>query len=81
MPIAYFDGEPDAQAAAQVIQELGFNAVVQPCTTETYGETIKKFFQGASGYFERGAVVDSDADPESFQIIITRHHGRVARGV
>lgn len=81
MRTAYFDGEPDALAAAQVLQELGFKAVVRRCTNETYTETVKKFFYGATGNFERNAVVRSDADPEAFETVIVRHHGRVARGV
>lgn len=80
MQIAYFDGEPDAQAAAQVLQELGFNAEVHRCTDETYAETVKKFFDGVTGNFERNAVVESDADPESFETVVMRHHGRVTEG-
>jgi hypothetical protein len=81
MRIAYFDGEPDAQAAADVLQTLGFEAVVHRCTDETYTETVRKFFEGKSGNFERNAVLESDADPESFETVIIRHHGRVARGI
>jgi hypothetical protein len=79
--IAYFDGEPDAQAAAGVLRELGYTAEVHRCTDEPYAETVKKFFEGAIGNFEKNAVVTSDADPDSFQRIITEHGGRVAYGV
>jgi hypothetical protein len=79
--IAYFDGEPGAQAAAQVLQELGFTAVVHRCTDEPYAATIRKFFDGEIRNFEINAVVESDADPESFETVILRHHGRPARGV
>ena len=81
MRSAYFDGEPDAQAAADVLHELGFEAVVHLCTNEPYTETVLKFFEGKSGNFERNAELKSDADPESFETVITRHHGRVARGI
>jgi hypothetical protein len=81
MRIAYFDGEPDAQAAAQVLQELGFTAQVYRCTDESYTQTIRKFFDGEIGNFEKNAALTSDADAESFQTIITRHHGRVAYGI
>jgi len=50
MLVAYFDGEPDAWAAAQVLEDLGFNAEVQRCTDEPYTETVKKFF-GRNGQF------------------------------
>ena len=81
MRTAYFDGEPTAEAAAQVLRELGFKAVVHRCTNESYADTVKKFFRGEIGNFERNAVVESDADAVSFETVIIRHHGRVARGV
>lgn len=81
MRTAYFTAEPDAWAAAQVLHELGFNAEVQRCGTETYEETVKKFFVGEIGNYEKNAIVESDADPESFQTVIIRHHGRVAEGI
>ena len=81
MRIAYFDGEPGAQAAAQVLQELGFKAVVRRCTSESYAETVEKFFDGEIRNFEINAVVESDADPETFETVILRHHGRPAQGV
>lgn len=40
MRTAYFNGKPDALAAAQVLQDLGFKSVVHRCTTETYTETV-----------------------------------------
>ena len=81
MRSAYFDGEPDAQAAAQVLQDLGFRAAVHSCTDESYTDTVRKFFEGKSGNFGRNAVLRSDADPESFETVIIRHHGRVTRGI
>lgn len=78
---AYFDGEPDAWAAVQVLHELGFNAEVHRVGTETYEQTVKKFFQGEIGNYETNAIVESDADPESFETVIIRHHGRVAQGI
>lgn len=81
MRVAYFDGEPGADAAAQVLRELGFTAVVHRCTDESYTETVKKFFRGEIGNFEQNAAVESDADAVTFETVIYRHHGRVARGV
>lgn len=78
---AYFDGEPDAWAAAQVLHELGFKAEVHRVGTETYKETVKKFFLGETGNYETNAIVESDADPKSFETVIIRHHGRVAQGI
>lgn len=78
---AYFDGEPEAWAAAQVLRDLGFNAEVHRVGTETYEQTVKKFFRGEIGNYETNAIVESDADPESFETVILRHYGRVAHGV
>jgi hypothetical protein len=82
MLVAYFDGEPDAWAAAHVLGELGFNAEVQRCTDEPYTETVKKFFLGQTDNFEKNAaLLSDDADPKSFETVVIRHHGRPAQGV
>jgi hypothetical protein len=80
--MAFFDGEPDAWAAAQVLKELGYTAEVHRCTEEPYAQTAREFFEGEIGDFEKNAIVVSDdADPEAFQSIMTRHGGRVAQGI
>jgi hypothetical protein len=81
MLVAYFDGEPDAWAAAQVLKDLGFKAEVQLCTDESYTETVKKFFLGETDNFEKNAALLSDADPKSFETVVIRHHGRPTEGV
>ncbi|MGZ3496905.1 MAG: hypothetical protein ACXWNK_16510 [Vulcanimicrobiaceae bacterium] len=75
MPTAYFNAEPDALAAAQVLRDLGFTADVRLCGTEPYDERVKKFFEGQGSIFGTNAVVESDADAEAFATVITRHHG------
>jgi hypothetical protein len=78
MRSAYFEDEPDAEAAAIVLRDLGFNAVVRSCTTETFAQTIGKFFRGEIGNWENNAVLESDNAPyQSFEIAIIRHGGRV----
>jgi len=81
MRTAYFDAEPDAWAAASVLHELGYNAEVHRVGTETYAENVKKFFEGESSGFETNAIVESDAEPEAFEQVIIRHHGRPAQGI
>ncbi len=79
---AYFDGEPDAWAAANALHELGYSAEVHHVGTETYKETVKKFFEGEIGEFETNAILQSDdAEPEAFEQVIIRHHGRPAIGI
>jgi hypothetical protein len=78
MRSAYFEDEPDAQAAAIVLRDLGFNAVVRSCTTDTYAQTVGKFFRGEIGNWENNAVLSSDdASYNSFETAIIRHRGRV----
>jgi hypothetical protein len=82
MPIAYFEDEPDAEAAASMLKELGFTATVHSCTTEKYSDMVKKFFRGEIGLYEKDAVLESDdAAPDSFETIVIRHHGRPAQGI
>jgi hypothetical protein len=82
MLVAYFDGEPDAWAASQVLKDLGFTAEVQRLTDETYTETVKKFFLGQTDNFEKNAaLLSDDADPKVFETVVIRHHGRPAQGV
>jgi hypothetical protein len=78
MPTAFFDGEPDAKAAAQVLQDLGFTAEVIRCTDEPYAETVKKFYTGEVAGDEKNALVKSDADRGAFETVILRHHGRMS---
>ena len=78
---AFFDAEPDAWAAANALRELGYNAEIHRVGTESYKENVKKFFEGESGEFETNAILESDAEPQAFEEVIIRHHGRPAQGV
>ena len=78
MRVAYFEDEPDAEAAASMLRELGFTATVHSCTSETYSDMLKKFFRGEIGLYEKDAVLESDAAADSFETIVVRHHGRPA---
>jgi hypothetical protein len=61
---AYFEDEPDAEAAAGVLQDLSY--------------AIAKFYRGEIGDNENNAVLLSDEAPyDSFTTVVTRHGGRV----
>ena len=81
MPIAVFENEPDASAAAIQLQELGFDSQVILRGANTFDERTKDFFSGKSAPFEPHAmVVSEDADNERFVRTIQRHYGLVMGG-
>lgn len=80
MPIAAFESEPQASAAATVLRELGYNAEVVVRGANTFQARTHDFFEGKPPPFEPHAVlVSSDADPDRFLRAVQRHYGIVLR--
>jgi len=81
MQLAYFDGEPDASAAASALQDLGFDADVMNANAQEYADDVKRFIQGEVDGFEPKVILRSDADEDTFETIVRRHYGRVETGI
>jgi len=76
MPKAAFESEPQADAAATALRELGFNAEVLVRAGPDFDERTREFFAGNTPPFEAHAVLHStDADDERFARIAQRHYG------
>lgn len=80
MPVAVFENEPDAEATAVTLRELGFKTEVILPASNTFDERTKDFFQGKEAPFQPHAVVTSDADSERFVRTVQRHYGTVIGG-
>jgi hypothetical protein len=78
MPLAAFESEPQASAAATALRELGFNAEVIARGANTFEARTRDFFAGKPAPFEPHALLAStDADPERFLRTVQRHYGIV----
>ncbi len=78
MPIAAFESEPQASAAATVLRELGFNSEVIVRGANTFEERTRDFFAGKPAPFEPHALlVSEEADDETFLRTVQRHYGTV----
>lgn len=76
MPIAAFEDEPQASAAATALRELGFTAEVTTRSGgDTYDERARSLFTGNPPPFEAHALLESDADLDRFARVVQRHHG------
>jgi len=80
MQLAYFDGEPDATAAASALRDLGFDADVLNADEKQYAEDVKRFIRGEVDGFEPKVILRSDADEDTFETVVRRHYGRVETG-
>lgn len=80
MQLAYFDGEPDASAAASALQDLGFDADVLNANEQQYADDVKRFIMGEVDGFEPKVILRSDADEDTFETVVRRHYGRVETG-
>lgn len=82
MILAYFDGAPDAQAAADALRDLGYDATVLNANEKEYAEDVKRFIRGEVDGFEPKVVLRSeDADEDAFETVVRRHYGRVETGI
>jgi hypothetical protein len=79
MPIAAFESEPQASAAANALRELGFNAEVTTSGGADFDERMRRFFAGNPEPFEAHALLNSDADDERFARTVQRHYGTLIR--
>lgn len=78
MPIAAFESEPQASAAATVLRELGFDSDVIVRGANTFEERTRDFFGGKSPPFEPHALlISEEADDETFSRTVQRHYGSV----
>jgi hypothetical protein len=78
MPIAAFESEPQASAAATVLRELGFDSEVIVRGANTFEERTHDFFGGKSSPFEPHALlISEEADDETFLRTVQRHYGTV----
>jgi len=78
MPIAAFESEPQASAAATVLRELGFESQVVVRGANTFEERTRDFFEGKAPPFEPHALlVSEDAAEEPFLRTVQRHYGVV----
>lgn len=76
MPIAAFEDEPQAGAAASALRDLGFTVEVTTRNSgDTYDERTRALIAGHPPPFEMHALLSSDADVDSFARIVQRHHG------
>jgi outer membrane PBP1 activator LpoA protein len=79
--LAIFEDEPQAQQAATMLREQGFQADVLATSTEAYGEAIKRFFRGETHGFNGTTLLSSeDAEEEPFDNAVTKQYGRVITG-
>ncbi|HTU82562.1 MAG TPA: hypothetical protein VMF61_10555 [Candidatus Acidoferrales bacterium] len=79
MRVAAFEDEPDAQATAILLRELGFTARVVEKGGNSYDERMRAFLSGRTVDFEIHAFLLSDADEERFRREVQVHHGSVLR--
>ncbi len=78
MPLAAFESEPQASAAATVLRELGFDSEVVLRGSNTFEARTHDFFEGKTPPFEPHALlVSQDADEERFLRTVQRHYGIV----
>ena len=78
MPIAAFESEPQASAAATVLRELGFDSQVVVRGADTFEERTRSFFEGRPPPFEPHALlVSEEADGDRFLRTVQRHYGVV----
>jgi hypothetical protein len=75
MPIAAFEAEPQAKAAASALRDLGFDAEVILRDGPSFDERTAAFFQGRSQPFEAHAIVVTNAETEPFTRAVQRHYG------
>lgn len=76
--VGIFEDEPQAQQAATMLREQGFQADVISATSESYGEGIKRFFRGETHGFNGTILVTSeDAGEEQFDNAVVKQYGRV----
>ncbi len=79
--LAIFEDEPQAEQAATMLREQGFQAEVMPVSSESYGEAIKRFFRGEThGFNGTTLVVSEDAEEEPFDNAVVKQYGRVITG-
>jgi hypothetical protein len=76
---AVFEHEPDAQAAAIVLQNQGYDAHVELVHQDdaNYGDRMRDFFSGREHPFVVHAVLTSDARNDEFEREVIAHHGHV----
>jgi hypothetical protein len=78
VPIAAFESEPQASAAATVLRELGFDSQVIVRGANTFEERTRDFSEGRTPPFEPHALlVSEDADEGRFLTTVQRHYGVV----
>jgi hypothetical protein len=81
MPRAAFESEPQAEAAAGVLREMGYESRVVVRTSGEDGDFAKRtteFFAGKFAPFEPHAlVISDDAEAEPFTRTVQRHYGIV----
>ncbi|HEY3675513.1 MAG TPA: hypothetical protein VGK84_05935 [Candidatus Tumulicola sp.] len=79
MLTAVFEHEPDAEAAAIVLRNDGFDAKVtlKNQSGENYDDRMRDFFSGREHPFEVHAVLTSDARSDEFAREVIAHHGHV----
>lgn len=78
MPAAVFESEPQAEAAATVLRELGFDSDVIVPGANTFEERSRALFAGNPPPFEPHAIlVSNDVDDDRFLRTVQRHYGIV----
>lgn len=81
MRIAAFEHEPEAEAAATMLEERGYDSQIVTKDEEKYEDNLRDFFKGKQRTFEPHAfVVSGTADYEPFMRAAQRHYGFVIRG-
>ena len=81
MRIAAFENEPEAEAAAVMLKERGYDSRVVTRDDEAYEEQLRDFFKGRERTYEPHAFVIADeVEYEPFMRAAQRHYGFVIRG-
>jgi len=80
MRVAAFENEPDAEATATMLAELGYDSEVIVKAGANYDERMRAFFAGKPVPYEHHALLVSEADAEPFDRAVIRHYGQVIRG-
>ena len=81
MRIAAFENEPEAEAAAIMLRERGYDSTVVKQSDRSYEERVADYFRGKPRTYQPNALVISEtADFEPFANAAQKHYGFVIRG-
>ncbi|MBV8582544.1 MAG: hypothetical protein JO160_07690 [Candidatus Eremiobacteraeota bacterium] len=81
MRIAAFENEPEAEAAAIMLEERGYDSKVVTKDESSYEHKVGEFFKGKQRTFDPNAlVISGNAEYEPFMRAAQRHYGFVIRG-